>query len=145
MNQLIAVLEEMIVANQNCSDEFYSNYWRSYVTDTNTYRSGVTGAVMKHRGLGGLDRIGMEYRCGMHYANLEELFLKEARLCFVHSAIEGPDAYKRKLSAKCSNFFTKEELKHPHLTKDHNDRTVAVSFVQLCLDKIKARQAQLAS
>lgn len=47
--------------------------------------------------------------------------------------------YLREEYAKASGIFTEEELKHPHLTTDHNDRDIAHDYIRLVISKIEEK------
>lgn len=53
----------------------------------------------------------------------------------VAGAIYRSTRKSRLLAAKYSHVFTEEELDHPHLTTDHNDRAIAHDFVRLVMRK----------
>lgn len=43
-------------------------------------------------------------------------------------------------SAEDSGLLTKEELKHPHLNEDHNNREIAHDYIRLIIKKIEERE-----
>lgn len=57
---------------------------------------------------------------------------------FVAECIYGFASSARLASAEESDIFQTPELDHPHLTTDHNDRSIAHDFVRLMINKVKA-------
>jgi len=69
--------------------------------------------------------------------SLFEELLEEAGLSVAES-IYGSTYRVRLMMAEESKFFTDNELKHPHLTEDHNNRAIAINFINLIILKLKS-------
>lgn len=51
-------------------------------------------------------------------------------------------AYHRREGARNSHELTTEELEHPHLTTDHNDREILHDYVRLIITKVKEKTGE---
>ena len=130
MDKLIKFLEEMIEASDKATIPLDMGYWYCgssccLIGDLTVYRDPGNASS--------------NLACIAVASELETLFedvLEEAGLSVAES-IYGSTYMVRRTGAYESEFFTYDELKHPHLTEDHNNRAIAINFINLIILKLK--------
>lgn len=129
MNKLIKFLEEMIEASDKAKIPLNMKFWHCgsaccLIGDLAVYRDPGSATL--------------NTACIAAANELENLFEGIFGDCGEHIAesIYGSTFMVRRTMAYESDFFTFEEMQHPHLTEDHNNRAIAINFINLIILKL---------
>lgn len=130
MDKLIKFLEEMIEASREATIPLDMGYWHCgssccLIGDLTVYRDPGNASS--------------NLACMAAAGELENLFedvLEEAGLSVAES-IYGSTYVVRRTGAYKSEFFTNEELRHPHINEEHSDREIAIDFINLIIRKLE--------
>jgi len=130
MDKLIKFLEEMIEASGKATIPLDMEYWYCgssccLIGDLTVYRDPGNASS--------------NLACIAAASELENLFedvLEDAGLRVAESIYRSTYMARRAMAYE-SKFFTDDDLKHPHLTEDHNNRAMAINFINLIILKLK--------
>ena len=130
MDKLIKFLEEMIEASGKATIPLDMEYW--YCGSSCC----LIGDLTVYRDPGNASSNLACIAAANELKNLFDDVLEEAGLRVAESIYRSTYMARRAMAYK-SKFFTDDELKHPHLTEDHNNRAMAINFINLIIRKLE--------
>tara|TARA_Y100001973_G_C5088230_1_gene276054 strand:- start:312 stop:710 length:399 start_codon:yes stop_codon:yes gene_type:complete len=130
MDKLIKFLEEMIEASEKATIPLDMGYW--YCGSSCC----LIGDLTVYRDPGNASSNTACIELSNELDDLFEEVLEEEGLGVAES-IYGSTYMVRRTMAYESDFFTFEEMQHPHLNEDHNNRAFAINFINLIIRKLE--------
>lgn len=130
MDELIIFLEEMIKATEEAKLPLNMEIWHCGTSCC------LIGDLAIAKAPNDKDLNGL---C-VHLSNeLDDLFedILGERGEDVAESIYGSTYMVRRTMAYESDFFTFEEMQHPHLNEEHSDRKIAIDFIRLVVGKLE--------